>query len=68
MPKPATTARLEARLPAEQHALLKRAGGIEGLSLRDFVVSAAQEAVRKTIEETPIARCRRRIRSVLPRR
>ncbi|MGO9173299.1 MAG: DUF1778 domain-containing protein [Rhodomicrobium sp.] len=54
MPKPATTARLEARLPAEVHALLKRAAEIEGRSLTDFVVSAAQEAARKTIEETSI--------------
>ena len=54
MPKTATTARLEARLPTEVHALLKRAAEIEGRSLTDFVVSAAQEAARKTIEESTI--------------
>jgi uncharacterized protein (DUF1778 family) len=53
MTKPAATiARLEARLPVEVHALLKRAAEIQGRSLTDFVVSAAQEAARKTIQET----------------
>jgi uncharacterized protein (DUF1778 family) len=53
MTKPvATVARLEARLPVEVHALLKRAAEIQGRSLTDFVVSAAQEAARRTIEET----------------
>ena len=51
MKETATIARLEARLPAEVHALLKRAAEIEGRSLTDFVVSAAREAARKTIEE-----------------
>ncbi len=54
MTKSATTARLETRLPADVHSLLKRAAEIEGRSLTDFVVSAAQEAARKTIEETSI--------------
>ena len=54
MTKAATIARLEARLPADVHALLKRAAEIEGRSLTDFVVSAAQTAARKTIEETSI--------------
>ena len=37
-----TTARLEARLPVEAHAMLKRAAEIEGRTLTDFVVAAAQ--------------------------
>jgi hypothetical protein len=41
---PQTTARLEARLPNDVHALLKRAAEIEGRTLTDFVVSAAREA------------------------
>jgi uncharacterized protein (DUF1778 family) len=49
-----TTARLEARLPVEIHALLKRAAEIEGRSLTDFVVAAASSAARKTIEEAEI--------------
>lgn len=51
-----TTARLEARLPHEVHALLKRAAQIQGRTLTDFVVSAAQEAARQTIEATEIVR------------
>ena len=49
-----TSARLEARLPHEVHALLKRAAEIEGRSLTDFVVSAARAAACRTIEETEI--------------
>jgi uncharacterized protein (DUF1778 family) len=52
----ATPARLEARLPAEVHALLKRAAEIEGRSLTDFVVAAASAAARKTIEDAAIIR------------
>lgn len=50
------TARLEARLPNEVHALLKRAAEIEGRTLTDFVVSAAREAACRTIERTEIIR------------
>jgi uncharacterized protein (DUF1778 family) len=50
------TARLEARLPNEIHALLKRAAEIEGRTLTDFVVSAAREAACRTIEATEIIR------------
>ncbi|QLA17987.1 DUF1778 domain-containing protein [Desulfolutivibrio sulfoxidireducens] len=49
-------ARLEARLPGEIHALLKRAAELEGRTLTDFVVAAASEAARKTIEEREILR------------
>ena len=51
-----TTARLEARLPSDVHALLKRAAEIQGRSLTDFVVSAAREAAFRTIEDTEIIR------------
>jgi uncharacterized protein (DUF1778 family) len=51
-----TTARLEARLPSEVHALLKRAAEIEGRSLTDFVVAAASAAARKTIEDAGMIR------------
>jgi uncharacterized protein (DUF1778 family) len=50
------TARLEARLPPDVHAMLKRAAQIQGRSLTDFVVTAAQEAARHTIEDTEIIR------------
>ena len=51
-----TTARLEARLPNDVHALLKRAAEIEGRTLTDFVVSAAREAACRTIETAGIIR------------
>jgi uncharacterized protein (DUF1778 family) len=51
-----STARLEARLPNDVRALLKRAAEIEGRTLTDFVVSAAREAARRTIEATEIIR------------
>jgi len=57
MTKPTnTTARLEARLPVDVHALLKRAAEIEGRSLTDFVVAAASAAARKTIEDAELVR------------
>lgn len=49
-----STARLEARVNQETHALLKRAAELEGRSLSDFVVRSAQEAARKTIAEAGI--------------
>lgn len=49
-------ARLEARVPPEVHALLKRAAEIEGRTLTDFVVSAASAAARRTIEDVEILR------------
>ena len=49
-------ARLEARLPVEVHAMLKRAAEIQGRTLTDFVVAASSEAARQTIEETEIIR------------
>ena len=52
----ATTARLEARLPNEVMARLKRASEIQGRTLTDFVVAAADEAARRAIEQTEIIR------------
>ena len=45
------TARLEARLPAEVMARLKRAAEIQGRTLTDFVVAAADEAACRAIEQ-----------------
>jgi uncharacterized protein (DUF1778 family) len=50
------TARLEARLSPEALSVLKRAAEIQGRSVSDFVVAAAQEAAHRTIEETQIIR------------
>lgn len=56
MQKQTATARLEARLPTEVHAMLKRAAELQGRTLTDFVVAAASEAARKTIEDMEIIR------------
>jgi uncharacterized protein (DUF1778 family) len=51
-----TAARLEARLPIAVHSMLKRAAEIEGRSLTDFVVTAAQEAAKRSIEQAELLR------------
>jgi uncharacterized protein (DUF1778 family) len=43
------TARLEARLPAAVHSLLKEAADLQGRNLSDFVVASAREAAEKAI-------------------
>jgi uncharacterized protein (DUF1778 family) len=53
------TARLEARLSSEALSLVKRAAEIEGRSVSDFVVSAAQDAARRKIAETEVIRLSR---------
>jgi uncharacterized protein (DUF1778 family) len=49
-------ARLEARLPHDVMARLKRAAEIQGRTLTDFVVAAADEAACRAIQETEIIR------------
>ena len=56
MPSAAPTARLEARISTELHAMLKRAAEIQGRSLTDFVVSAVQEAAQRAIEQGEVVR------------
>ena len=50
------TARLEARIAPDALAIVKRAAELEGRSVSDFVVAAAQEAARRIIEETQVIR------------
>ena len=50
------TQRIEARITPEALAVVKRAAEIQGRSVSDFVVAAAQEAAARTIEETQIIR------------
>ena len=50
------SARLEARLPANVHSMLKRAADLEGRSLTDFVVSAAHAAAQRSIENAELLR------------
>jgi uncharacterized protein (DUF1778 family) len=57
MPQESTrTSRIEARIAPEVLAVVKRAAELQGRSVSDFVVAAAQEAAHRTIEETGIIR------------
>jgi uncharacterized protein (DUF1778 family) len=51
-----STARLEARISKELHATLKRAADLQNRTMTDFVVTAVQEAVRNTFEQTEVLR------------
>lgn len=51
-----TTARLEARISQDLHALLKRAAEIQGRTMTDFVVSVVQEAALRAIEQAEVVR------------
>ena len=51
-----TTSRLEARLPPDVHALLKRAAQMQGRTLTDFVVTAARDEACRMIERGQIIR------------
>lgn len=53
---PTPTARLEARISPDLHALLKRAAELRGCTLTDFVVSAVREAAQRAIEQSEIIR------------
>jgi uncharacterized protein (DUF1778 family) len=55
----ARTARLEARMTAEQKALIERAAAYQGRSVSDFVVHTAQEAAKAVIEQHEILRLNR---------
>lgn len=53
---PNRTARLEARITPDALAVVRRAAELQGRSVSDFVVAAAQEAATRTIEEAQIVR------------
>src|SRR5271156_3810362 len=53
---PTRTARIEARIAPDALAIVKRAAEIQGRSISDFVVAAAEEAANRTIEQTQIIR------------
>jgi len=44
-------ARLEARISADRHALLKRAAAAQGRTVTDFVTTAVERAVRDALED-----------------
>ena len=50
------TARLEARITPDVLTVVKYAAEIQGRSLSDFVVAAAQEAAHRAIEEAHLIR------------
>lgn len=50
------TARLEARISTDLHALLKRAAELQGRTMTDFVVTAVQDAAQRAIEQAEVVR------------
>ncbi|ENC8587256.1 DUF1778 domain-containing protein, partial [Escherichia coli] len=59
MPSATQTARLEARISTELHAMLKRAAEIQGRTMTDFIIAAVQDAAQRAIEQTDIIRLSR---------
>jgi len=51
-----TLARFDARIPREVHTLLKRAAELEGRTMTDFVINAAQNAAQRAIEQAGVIR------------
>ena len=57
MPQQASrSARLEARIAPDALRVVKRAAELQGRSVSDFVVAAAQEVAHRTIKEMQIIR------------
>ncbi len=50
------TARIEARISPEALKVVRRAAEIQGRSVSDFVVAAAQEAAQRAISEVEVLR------------
>lgn len=56
MPATIATARLEARISTELHAMLKRAAELQGRTMTDFVVATVQDAAQRAIEQAEVVR------------
>ncbi len=54
MPTSTATARLEARITPEQHALFKRAAELQGRTMTDFVIAAVQRAAQDAVKEADV--------------
>ena len=54
--EPTRTSRIEARIAPDALAIVKRAAEIQGRSVSDFVVAAAEEAANKAIERAHVIR------------
>jgi uncharacterized protein (DUF1778 family) len=51
-----STARLEARISTDLHAMLKRVAELQGRTMTDFVVAAVQEAAQRAMEQSEVIR------------
>lgn len=51
-----TTARLEARISTDLHAMLKRVAKLQGRTMTDFIVAAVQEAAQRALEQSEVIR------------
>lgn len=51
-----STARLEARISPDLHAMLKRVAELQGRTMTDFVVAAVQEAALRALEQSEVIR------------
>lgn len=56
MPASSSTARLEARISPDLHAMLKRVAELQGRTMTDFVVAAIQEAAQRALEQSEVVR------------
>jgi uncharacterized protein (DUF1778 family) len=57
MPQQASrTARIEARIAPDALLVVRRAAELQGRSISDFVVAAAQEVAHRTIDEAQLIR------------
>jgi uncharacterized protein (DUF1778 family) len=54
--EPNRTVRIKARIAPEALAVVKRAAELQGRSVSDFIVDAAQAEAHRTLEETQIIR------------
>jgi uncharacterized protein (DUF1778 family) len=59
-PEPQRTARVEARIAPDALELIRRAAELQGRSISDFMVAAAQEAAQRAIADIEILRLSRR--------
>lgn len=52
----AATARLEARISTDLHAMLKHAAELQGRTMTDFLVAAVQDAAQNAITQAEVIR------------
>jgi len=58
-PEAQRTSRVEARIAPESLDIIRRAAEIQGRSISDFIVAAAQEAAQRTIADIEVLRLSR---------